>query len=83
MPTYDYYCSTNDRTLEIRHGMDETITSWGELCTRAQIEPGETPSDSPVQRLITGGHFIHSAKEPHCESSAPPPCLTSGQCACL
>jgi predicted nucleic acid-binding Zn ribbon protein len=58
MPTYDYRCETNGRVVEVRHGMSETVSTWGELCERAGIEPGQTPAESPVQRLITGGYVI-------------------------
>jgi hypothetical protein len=54
MPTYDYRCDTNGQVVEVSHRMNETITQWGELCARAGVEPGETPTDSPVHRLATG-----------------------------
>ncbi len=55
MAVYDYYCKANQRTIEVRHPMSETLKTWGELCLRADIEPGDTPADSPITRLITGG----------------------------
>lgn len=53
MPYYEYRCASNGRTLEVRHGMDERLTTWGELARRARAETGETPADAPVERLLS------------------------------
>ena len=53
MPRYDYHCEENGWTVEVRHGMDEKLKSWGEVCERAEIDPGDTPPDTPVGRLIS------------------------------
>lgn len=53
MPYYEYRCAANDRTLEVRHGMDERLTTWGELAHRAGAPPGDTPADAPVERLMS------------------------------
>jgi len=58
MPTYDYRCDTNGRVLEVIHRMSESLSTWGELCDRAGIDPGDTPAEAPVQRLATGGNII-------------------------
>ena len=58
MPTYDYRCEANDRVVEVKHGMNESIATWGALCERAGIEPGDTPADALVVRLISGGHIV-------------------------
>ena len=58
MPFYDYVCRANEQRVDVRPGMTETITTWGELCERAGIEPGDTPADSPVDRLISGGTVV-------------------------
>ena len=76
MPTYDYYCEANGRKVEVSHKMSETLTSWGELCGRAGIEPGETPTGTPIRRLITGGSIISSANR----SDAAPACTTGSCC---
>lgn len=52
MPIYEYYCETNGRQVEVVHGMKEALATWGELCRAAGIEPGDTPADAPVQRLL-------------------------------
>lgn len=77
MPTYDYYCPANARTLEVRHSINEKLSTWGELCARIQADPGDTPPDSPVQRLITGGALIGGAR-----SEAAPPVMPCGQSYC-
>jgi hypothetical protein len=53
MPYYEYYCPANGRTLEVRHAMEERIETWGELVRRAGADPSDTPSDAPVERLIS------------------------------
>ena len=55
MPMYEYLCEANGQTVEVVHRMSERYATWGELCEGAQIEPGDTPADSPVQRLIGSG----------------------------
>jgi len=81
MPTYDYRCSANSHVVEITHRMDEIVTSWGELCAMAGIEPGDTAPDAPVEKLITGGQVVRStslgdASAPSCASG---PCC-GGRC---
>ena len=52
MALYDYYCEANDRTVEARHGMSESVRTWGELCDLTGTEPGDTPRKAPVRRLM-------------------------------
>ncbi|MFI4893090.1 MAG: zinc ribbon domain-containing protein [Phycisphaerales bacterium JB058] len=52
MPTYDYRCPANGRTVEVRHSMRESVSSWGDLCRLAGIDPGATPPRSPVERVV-------------------------------
>lgn len=84
MPSYDYYCPANEQTLEVRHGINDQLTTWGELCTQAQVDPGDTPSNSPVQRKITGGVFISSGKTGTAVESVPATsaCCGHGRCGC-
>jgi hypothetical protein len=81
MPTYDYFCETNGRKVEVRHSMSEELKNWGELCEKAQIEAGDTPEDSPVKRLISGGAVINSSSlsnpEPACSTGS---CCPGGTC---
>ena len=53
MPSYEYRCASNGQTLEVRHAMDERLSTWGELASRAGADPGETPADAPVERLMS------------------------------
>jgi len=53
MPYYEYRCASNGQTLEVRHGMDERLSTWGELAERAGADPGDTPTDEPVDRLMS------------------------------
>ena len=77
MPTYDYRCDTNGQVLEVSHRMSEKLVTWGELCERAGVEPGDTPADAPVHRLATGGNIIASGSRG--SGTAPmPPCASGG-----
>lgn len=53
MPYYEYHCGSNGRTVEVRHAMDERLATWGELTERAGTEAGDTPSDAPVERILS------------------------------
>lgn len=75
MPTYDYRCDANDRVLEVQHRISEEITTWGELAEKAGIEPGDTPADSPVKRLATGGQLLTGT-----DKGAPLPPMPAGGC---
>lgn len=55
MPLYEYVCETNGRTVEVVHRMSERFETWGELCSGAGIEPGDTAPEAPVKRLIGAG----------------------------
>jgi len=75
MPTYDYLCEANERIVEVRHGMNEMLVNWGELCERAQIDVGTTPVDSQVKKLATGGNVVKSGSM---GSGNMPPCASGG-----
>ena len=82
MPTYDYFCETNGRKVEVSHKMSENLASWGELCSRASLDPGDTPVDAPVKRLISGAAIISGGRQsepaaPACASGA---CCPGGLC---
>ena len=53
MPYYEYRCATNGRTVEVRHAMDRKLESWGEVVSAAGIDPGDTPADAPVERIMS------------------------------
>ena len=53
MALYEYHCPENGRTVEVRHGMNERVDTWGELCARTGRDPGATPADAPVERLMS------------------------------
>lgn len=53
MPRYDYRCDDNGRTVEVIHSINERMTTWGELCARAGIEPGDTDIHAAVRKVIT------------------------------
>ena len=77
MPSYDSRCPANGRVVEVRHGMSEKLTTWGEVCARARIDTGDTAADAPVERLITGGGVVSSSALSNPEA----PSCGSGGCA--
>ncbi|MEX2465695.1 MAG: zinc ribbon domain-containing protein [Gemmatimonadota bacterium] len=53
MPYYEYHCPSNGRTVEVRHGMNERVETWGALIERTGIDAGDTPAATPVERLLS------------------------------
>jgi hypothetical protein len=76
MPTYDYRCESNGRVVEVMHRMSEQLHTWGALCDKAGVEPGDTPRDAPVTRMATGGNPITSSSPSG--SDGAPACMTGG-----
>ncbi len=77
MPTYDYRCEANGQVVEVSHRMNETISTWGELCARLNQPCGETAVDAPVYRMATGGHPIASGR---LGSGMAAPSCSTGHC---
>jgi len=53
MPYYEYRCPSNGRTVEVRHGMDERLETWGDVTALAELGLGTTPADAPVERVLS------------------------------
>jgi hypothetical protein len=75
MPSYDYFCPANDKTIEISHRMNETVSTWAELCAKAELDPGDTPPGSPVEKIFTSCQVSTNSSGPEL------PCGRS-HCAC-
>lgn len=58
MPTYEYYCPANHQSVEVMHGMSRSVTTWAELCELADQPIGQTPGDTPVEKLLSAGMVI-------------------------
>jgi hypothetical protein len=58
MPLYDYICKENGQTVEVFHRMNEKMLTWGQLCEKADIDPGTTSKDTQVNRVF-GGYSIN------------------------
>lgn len=58
MPTYDYFCASNNKTIEVVHSIHEKLETWGQLCQMAKCDPGDTPENAPVRRLITAPSVV-------------------------
>ena len=52
MPVYEYYCADNGRSIEVVHSMKVSLYTWGELCREAEVSPGDTPPEAPVERIL-------------------------------
>lgn len=78
MPTYEYYCPANHTTLEVMHGMSRTVTNWGELCELAELKPGSTPRETPVEKLLSTGMVITGDRQPDIDCGAPGGCCGGG-----
>lgn len=76
MPTYDYFCEANGRKIEVSHKIAEVLTTWQELAACAGIDPGGTPADAPVKKLISSAAVVNSASL----SNPEPPCAAGGRC---
>ena len=53
MPTYEYYCESNGKSIDVIHAMNRELTTWGELCEVAEVDCGDTPKDAPVIRQLS------------------------------
>lgn len=75
MPTYDYRNTATGAVVTVRHRMSEKAQTWGELCALGDLDPGSTPRETPVERVLTTGGVVGTAK-----AAAPPmpPCGMGG-----
>lgn len=53
MPYYEYHCPANGKTVEVRHGMTESVSTWGEVARLSGVNGDDTPNDTPVERLMS------------------------------
>ncbi len=58
MPVYDYFCPSNNQKLEVSHSMNLEVLTWGQLCSIAKCELGETPADAIVRRLLSAPRLM-------------------------
>ncbi len=77
MPSYDYLCPANERVVEVKHRITESLSTWGEVCEKAGIELAGTAADTPVEKLITGGGIVKSNS-----MGSEPPCSSGPCCGC-
>jgi hypothetical protein len=81
MPLYDYYCSANGQTVEVRHGMLESVETWGDVCELAGLEQGVTAAEAPVERKVSAGVPLTGRSTSSGADSGPAPCGPSCGCA--
>lgn len=81
MPKYDYRCELNGQTVEVIHPMSQVVATWGELCELASVETGETPANTPVHKIISGGYVATgAASRAPAHSCTAPTCCSGGVC---
>ena len=80
MPKYDYRCELNGQTVEVSHAMNDVVNTWGELCALAHMDAGQTPADSPVHKIISGGFVSTGTSSPAAHSCTAPTCCAGGMC---
>jgi predicted nucleic acid-binding Zn ribbon protein len=78
MPTYEYHCDRNGRTLEVSHKMAEQLSTWGELCARAGVNPGKTAANTPVRKLISASAVLSGKST--AAAAEPAPCEMGAAC---
>ena len=71
MPTYDYHCAANGRTVEVKHPMSARVSTWGELCALAGIGLDATPADTPVAKQLAATGIGGVTKAAAASSPAP------------
>ena len=52
MPTYDYFCEDNGKTVEVYHDINTKLKTWGEVCFATQLPLGDTDVLAPVRLVI-------------------------------
>ncbi|HUY84447.1 MAG TPA: hypothetical protein VMU86_07710 [Steroidobacteraceae bacterium] len=80
MPIYEYQCASNGRVVEVRHKMNESLRTWGELCERAGVAAGGTDPRAAVVKLISAGYLAAGSPAP-AESVCGSGACGSGACA--
>ncbi|MDE0739333.1 MAG: zinc ribbon domain-containing protein [Planctomycetota bacterium] len=84
MPTYDYFCPGNGKTLEVFHVISRKLETWGELCEMAGEGLGETAAETPIKRLLGTGTLIDSSSSRKPDPGPPSGggCARPGGCGC-
>ncbi len=80
MAIYEYHCDANGRTIEVRHGMSEQFTTWGELVERAGLDGDGTPAHAPVERLMSAGALVTGGSSSSQSAQPGPPCGSACNC---
>lgn len=70
MPTYEYYCTENQRSVEVMHGMSTQLKTWAELCEAAGLGQGTTPGDTPVEKMLGSGMVLSNGRMDACQTPA-------------
>ncbi len=70
MPSYDYRCLATGSVHEVKHSIQAKASTWGELCTLGNLDPGGIDPASPVERLLSAAGVVRNSAlrnpEPAC-----------------
>ena len=73
MPRYEYKCDANERTVEVTHGMNERLGTWGEVCEKAGIDLGGTAASERVEKVFSLS-FVSGGSAPDMGGGCGPGC---------
>ena len=62
MPTYDYTCEANGRTVEVMHAMSVTLKTWGQVCEEGELDLGGTPPDGRCPRVWVWAQLLRATR---------------------
>lgn len=71
MPLYDYRIGHGERMVEAKHAMSASPATWGELRAASGLPDDGTPTDTPVQKILTTGGVMSAGGA----KSDLPPCM--------
>ncbi|MEE9405365.1 MAG: hypothetical protein V3V20_10760 [Algisphaera sp.] len=83
MPTYEYFCPENGQSVEVLHPMSTTLNTWGEICSTQDLDLGNTPANTPVEKLLGTGMVLtnaRAARNDNCGGPSPSGGCCGGGC---
>jgi len=78
MPTYEYFCNSNNQSVEVLHSMNTALSTWGELCDCAGIDTGTTSPQASIEKKLSAVSLLPKKDFP----SKPQMGCCGGGCGC-
>ena len=73
MPTYEYFCPANGRSVEVLHPMSKTLATWGDVCAAQDLDPADTAPETPVEKKWGAGVVLTNSRAELNDGPAGPP----------